>query len=407
MKLFAKTRLNQHSLSFALQLSIYSCLLVPLLIPKMSFGQSLESASNSVDAVEMNVPKTLSRTQLSRRLRKILADGEKLTVTQVTEGMLKLIVQDLSYLKVKLINPMVIRGVIPKAPLSATMASWAESRLSSLIHQESSIMLRECISCKRQVTKVDEQRFVFTYGNLQNNENSSVNTDTKFQSALDITLTWSASRMIMIAHARLLSAQGELLWNESYRSGDFGALAKRGIGNQKDETSIAKYQKLATIPDDQFLDLKEIDFGVALRSGQGSTNNVLAKVGAGYGVFFGGQDQYLLMLKGMMSFNNLFFTDVKLEFRRRLSELSTSTMVATPSIKQRAMLASQGLWLKAMLGIPFSPFITGKSFGFGLLYMTPYRIGIAGNMLYAFEFDEREDPAPGGFGADLNLVINF
>ena len=49
----------------------------------------------------MSVPKTLPRSQLSKRLKQILADGEKLTVSQVTEAILQLIVQDISHLKVK------------------------------------------------------------------------------------------------------------------------------------------------------------------------------------------------------------------------------------------------------------------------------------------------------------------
>ena len=137
-----------------------------------------------------------------------------------------------------------IRGVIPQSPLAPAMSSWAESRLSSIIHQNSSIKLRECISCKRQITSIDDQRLVFVYGNLQSKGVLTKKDDTKFQSALDITLSWSASRMILIAHARLLSPQGKLLWHESYRSGDFGAIAKRGTGEQQEETSIAKYRKI-------------------------------------------------------------------------------------------------------------------------------------------------------------------
>ena len=370
-------------------------------------AQSPQSAPSSIASVEMNVPKTLRRSQLSKRLRKVLSDGEKITVTQVTEAILQLIVQDISYLKVNLVNPMVIRGVIPQAPLAPSMSTWAESRLSSFIHQASSIKLKECISCKRQITSIDDQRLVFLYGNIQNKDFSSASKDPGFQSALDITLTWSPTRMILIAHARLLSSKGEVLWHESYRSGDAGALAKRGIGDQHNETSTGKYQSLAKIPKPKPLAIKEIVLGIGFRSGQGSSN-ILARVGGGYGVFFGLNNEQILVLQALISFNQRFFTDVNLEYRRRFSLNTSSTSPTTKlSLKERKQKASQGLWFKAMLGIPFSPLIAGHSVGLGLHYMSRYRIGLAGNLLYAFHFDEREAPPPGGFGADVSLVINF
>ena len=370
-------------------------------------AQSPQSAPSSITSVEMNVPKTLMRSQLSKRLKKILSDGEKLTVTQVTEAILQLIVQDISYLKVNLVNPMVIRGVIPQAPLAASMSTWAESRLSSFIHQASSIKLKECISCKRQITSIDDQRLVFLYGNIQNKDFSSASNKPSFQSALDITLTWSPSRMTLIAHARLLSSKGEILWHESYRSGDGGTLAKRGIGEKQNETSIGKYQSLAKIPKPQPFTIKELVLGIGVRSGQGSSN-LLARVGGGYGVFFGLNNEQVLMLQALISFNQRFFTDFNLEYRKRLG-LSASPMNPTTKLglKEREQKASQGLWFKAMLGIPFAPLIAGHSFGLGLHYMSRYRVGLSGNLLYAFNFDEREGPPPGGFGADVSLIINF
>ena len=355
--------------------------------------------------VNMTVLTPDSNAAVTIKLKRILGEGEKVTVTQVTEAILKLIVNDLSQLQLNQINPLGIRAVVPEPPLSSALSQWAESRLSALIHQDSSIELRECITCKRQVTRIDGHQIVIKRGNLkQDTESSKRNTD-EFQSFFDLNLRWSAKQQRLFGFARLLDQNGQEIWRENYRSGDQGELAKRGLNDLNEETSMKTYKRRSTPPLTPNLAIHELHIGAGNRSGQGPFGFV-ARLGYGYGVFMGLEDQSMLAFQGVLSTSGQrTFFDINAEYRYRLSKRTKK--INSLSVKKRTHNSRQGLWVKGSFGIPYSPVTTGLSLGIGAHYMTQYHVGIGATGAYAFNFKLPNGPNPGGPSVDINLITFF
>lgn len=374
----------------------------------MPFAKAQPTSSmlqpDQMQDVQIHPSNTLSTSMLSQRLKKILSDQNKVTVSQVAEAMLSLMVQDLSQLHLRQINPMAIRAIVPQAPLSSEMEPWAEARLSALIHQESSIELRECFTCKRQKTYIDDQSLIFLRGNHKKEHLANNKSDTSIQSFLEMRLAWSADRQELSAEARLLSPKAKVIWQEQYRSGDQGELAKRGLSNLPDETSMKTYQKLATPPKKENLTIIELFFGYGIRSGQGLSNASVLRLGVGYGAFFGANSDKMLALQTAVSAFATFFVDINAEFRKRIS---SGSKLGKKHKQGQALVASQGLWWKASFGIPFSPDIAGYSVGSGLYYMSQMRLGLGLGIAYAFNFNELDRLPPGGLSADLNVLFVF
>jgi hypothetical protein len=355
--------------------------------------------------VNMTVLTPDSNAAVTIKLKRILGEGEKVTVTQVTEAMLKLIVNDLSQLQLNQINPLVIRAVVPESPLSSALSKWAESRLSALIHQDSSIELRECIACKRQVTRIDGHQIVIKRGNLKQDTKSSIKNTDDFQSFFDLKLKWSVKQQMLFGFARILDQNGQEIWYENYRSGDKGELAKRGLNNLNEETSIKTYKRRSTPPLTPNLAIHELHFGTGARSGQG-TFGFVARLGYAYGVFMGLEDQYMLAFQGSLSISRQRgFFDVNAEYRYRLSKRKIK--INSLSVKKRLKNSRQGLWVKGIFGVPFSLVTTGLSLGIGAHYMTQYRVGIGATGAYAFNFKLPNGPNPGGPSIDINIITFF
>lgn len=360
--------------------------------------------SNKTESVNMQVVSPNSTTEIMVRLKHILGSGEKVTVTQVCEAILKLMVEDLNQLALNRISPLTIRAIVPRQPLSSALSEWAEARLSALIHQQSSIQLRECIHCKSQETHIEEDSLVFKRGNLASTRYSIHKAKNQLRSYLDLQIEWQSNQQSLVAVARLLSADHQILWTESYRSGDSGSLAKRGLHNLSQETSIKTYQRLAQSPRVKRLSIYEVIVGGGGRSGQGPFGFV-ARLGGGYGSFFGSNDRSMLMFQSILSFSGQrFFGDINAEYRQRLGK---NTSEPSNSVNNRIKSSVQGLWLKGIFGVPFSPVISGLSLGAGLHFMTRYRLGLGITTAYAFNFNHRDERNPGGVNLDLNLITYF
>lgn len=354
---------------------------------------------------QMGILKPIPARQIKQRLKHIIGDGDRVTVTEVTQAILTLIVDDLKVQRLDYISPLAIRAIVPRPPLSSPLSDWAETRLIAILHQESSIEIRECISCKRQQTSIEGSDLVFRQGNTQKGNVANPKDDSSVQSFLEVSLSWDADRQVLTSIARLYNKADQVIWSESYRSGDEGALAKRGLKDLNVETSIGTYQRLATPPKTKTLDLHELILGMGVRQGQGTVRG-LGRLGYGYGLFFGREAEYLLTFRGIISLSQQhIFTDLLTQFNIRISDPIPPPRQS--KVKERAFYANRGLWLSGIFGVPFSPLISGTLVGGGLHYMSQYKIGLGFTMAYAFNFDHQVGADPGGFSSDINLLINF
>ena len=379
-----------------------------------SFAQAHLSSSKTEQAtqkklpVKMGVVTSTSPTKTAARLKVILNPKEKKTVTEALDAILLLIVEDLRTLHHSHVDPLAIRRVVPKAPLSSNLADWAELRLSTLIHQETSLTLKECISCKSQKTTIADGQFIITQGNLGSlKQGSQGHIDQLISSYLELEIIWDSDHQYLIVRARLQSPIRQTLWSEQYRSGDRGELAKRGLKNLQTETSIKTYNDLAKPPPMEHLDIVEILLGYGARQGQGLFGPVY-RFGLGYGSFFGYNHQYLLLFQGnySASISGTTFLDINADFRLRLSNSYVRDFKT--QVKKQARQASQGLWMKAAFGVPFSPDIAGLLIDIGAHYMSKYRVGMGVSAGYAFRFQQGPDLSePGGVHFDINCIINF
>lgn len=373
----------------------------------LSMTATASAQSPTPQSPIMRQESQLKPSETRERLSAILGDGDRVTVSQVTEAILKLICDDLKVISLNRINPMSIRGVVTRPPLSSALADWTELRLGSLLHQESSIEIRECISCKQRSFAINSTSIVLSQGDRFIASKSTLKDDTKIQSFLELGLFWSPQTQRLIAKARLYDHSDQLIWSEDYRSGDEGDLAKRGVGDIEEETSMATYGRLASINQPKILTLSEILLGYGLRSGQIIGTPSLIRLGYGYGVFFGESHQFSLFFDSLLSFSfgQLFF-DVNADFRYRITSAVSSSKKSDS--KGLARAASQGFWLKGIFGVPFSQLISGTLLGVGAHYMSEYKVGVGISTSYSFNFEPIPRVIPlGGFGADINLLYQF